>query len=169
MIENIYKWYVLKVQSRHEKAVSERLSQKYEVYIPLYKKKSQWSDRVKIIDTPLFPGYIFIKTDISEKYYILEEKGVISFVEFGRSPAIIHENEITAIRIMLENPQSIKIDDTYSFNEGQKVKVIKGVFSGVTGKIKMLKNKLRIFVLIEQLGKTVSVEVDKDSLEKLPE
>jgi transcription antitermination factor NusG len=169
MNENTNKWYVLRVQSRHEKAVAERLSQKYEVFLPLYKKKSQWSDRVKIIDTPLFPGYLFIKTEISNKYFILETQGVGSFVEFGKFPAVIHENEIEAIKIMLENPQSIRIDDTYSFNEGEKVKVIKGVFNGVTGRIQKLKNKLRIFVQIEQLGKILSVEVDKDVLEKLPD
>ena len=160
-------WYVLRVRPRHERAVEERLSGKYEVFLPQIRKESQWSDRVKIIERPLFPGYLFIKTNIKSKYYILEENGVISFVEFKKKPAVIRNNEIDSIRILLKNTQSLIVDNVRIFSVGEKVRVTKGIFYGLNGYVQQLKNKLRLFVSIEQLGKSISVEVNKDSLEKV--
>ena len=146
------KWYVLKVRPRHEKAIAGRLSNRYEIFLPLLIRKSQWTDRVKTIETPLFPGYMFINLDIKLKHYILEENGVSAFVQFGQKPAILRKHEIDAIKIMLENAETLKVDDAYSFSEGEEVIVVKGVFAGVKGKVKMLKNRSRLFVLIEQIG-----------------
>lgn len=160
------KWYVLKVRSRYEKAVAEEMAKQYEIFLPLIKKRRKWSDRIKIIDAPLFPGYLFVFTDIKQKFYILEIKGVSGFIRFGEKEASIHEKELKALEIMLKEPQSLEVQDTHHFNEGENVKVINGVFAGLTGKVRSLKNKCRLYILIEQLGKLVSVEIDSNAIEK---
>jgi len=160
-------WYVLKVRSRYEKAVAEELAKQYEVFLPLVKKRRKWSDRIKVIDAPLFPGYLFINTDIRQKFYILEIKGVSGFIRFGNKEATIHENELKALEIMLKEPQSLEVQDTYLFSEGQDVKVINGAFAGLKGKVRSIKNKSRLYILIEQLGKLVSVEIDSNAIEKV--
>jgi len=161
------KWYVLKVRPRYEKAIAERLSHKYEIFLPLIKRESQWSDRIKIIESPLFSGYMFIKTDIKMMHFILEENGVSAFVQFGATPAVIRDREIDAIRLLAKNNDTLKVDEGYAFSKGEEVLVKKGVFAGIRGRVNMIKNRSRLFVLIEQLGKIISVEVDMDSLEKV--
>ena len=167
MTEINAKWYVLRVRPRHEKAIAQRLSEKYEVFLPLYLRISQWSDRVKKIETPLFSGYLFIHININQKYYVLEEQGVSSFVQFAGKPAIIHDSELMAIRLMLENVASLKVTDGYSYKKGESVKITQGVFAGAEGKVELTKNKARLFVAIEQLGKIISIEIDQKSLKKL--
>lgn len=161
------KWYVLKVRPRHEKTVAERLTSEYEIFLPLVKITKKWSDRLKVIESPLISGYLFIKTDIKRKHYILAEQGVSCFVEFKRKPAVIRENEINALHVMIENPQTLQVDDGYDYKQGDEIVISRGVFAGIKGRVKLLKNKCRLFVSIEQLGKIVSVEVDKSNLESV--
>ena len=160
------KWYVLRVRPRHEKTIAERLSPKYEVYLPLIKKYNKWSDRIKCVETPLFSGYLFIKTSIKEKYYILENQGVSSFIQFANKPAIIRDQEIRAIQLMLEQPSTLEISDGYAFSKGENIQITRGVFAGVEGKVANIKNRSRLYVAIEQLGKIISVEIDTESIEK---
>ncbi|MBW6458573.1 MAG: UpxY family transcription antiterminator [FCB group bacterium] len=159
-------WYVLRVRPRHEKAVAERLSEKYEVYLPLITDRRKWSDRIKTIEVPLFSGYVFIKTNIKMKFFILEDRAVSHFVQFGNRPAVIREQEILAIRKILSEPASLKVEDGYHFKKGEDVRVSRGVLAGVEGKVLQIKNKNRLYVAIEQLGKIISVEIDTDALEK---
>lgn len=158
------KWYVLRVRPRHEKAIAERLAKKYELFLPLLKKYHKWSDRLKCVETPLFSGYLFIFTSIKNKYFILAEQGVSSFVQFGQQPAVLRINEIESIKKMLSDPSTLKVEDAYSFTKGERIKITRGVFAGIEGKVVQLKNKARLFVAIEQLGKIISVEIDADSL-----
>lgn len=160
------KWYILKVRSRHEKAIAEKVGEKYEIFLPLIKKRRQWSDRIKIIEAPLFPGYLFVFTDIRQKYFILEIDGVSSFVHFGDKEATIREKELSALEIMLKDPKSLEVKDGYCYTEGENVKVLCGAFAGLKGKVRSLKNSKRLYISIEQLGKIVSVEIDSNAIEK---
>lgn len=167
MPESENKWYVLKVRPRHEKTIADRLASEYEIFLPLVKNTRKWSDRIKVIESPLISGYLFIKTDIKRKHYILAEQGVSCFVEFKKKPAVIRENEINALHVMTENPESLQIDDGYDYKQGDEVVINRGAFAGIKGRVKLLKNKCRLFVSIEQLGKIISVEVDKCNLESV--
>ncbi|MCK4813293.1 MAG: UpxY family transcription antiterminator, partial [Candidatus Marinimicrobia bacterium] len=159
------KWYVLRVRPRHEKAVAERLSEKYEIYLPLIKDRRKWSDRMKTVEIPLFSGYLFIKTTVKMKYYILEDRSVGSFVQFGNRPAIIQEKEIFVIRQMLMQPKTLKVENGFLFSKGERIQITRGVFAGIEGQVVNMKNKHRLFVAIEQLGKIISIEIDTESLE----
>jgi hypothetical protein len=54
------KWFALITKPQHEFRVAEglRAASEAEVFLPTYQNKRRWSDRVKILDTPLFPGYV---------------------------------------------------------------------------------------------------------------
>jgi len=59
-------WYALRVRPRFEKMVASTLLMKgYEGFLPLYRKKSRWSDRIKESVLPFFPGYIFCRFDLN--------------------------------------------------------------------------------------------------------
>ena len=91
------KWYALQVRPRFEKIVAVHLQHKgFEDYLPLYRSRRKWSDRVKEIDLPLFPGYIFCKFDVLRRLPILMVPGVMSIVGLGRSPLAVSDDEIAA-------------------------------------------------------------------------
>lgn len=55
-------WFVLQVMSRHERVVDTVLAQHgYEHFLPTCRTRHRWSDRMKVVEQPLFPGYVFCK------------------------------------------------------------------------------------------------------------
>ncbi|MSO23904.1 MAG: hypothetical protein EXQ58_11825 [Acidobacteria bacterium] len=55
-------WYAVYTRSRQERAVKTQLDERaVENFLQTYEKISQWKDRKKLIQVPLFPGYLFVK------------------------------------------------------------------------------------------------------------
>src|ERR1035437_9168849 len=91
----ILPWYALCVRCNAEKNVSLALRGKgYDQYLPLYRKTSNWSDRVKILDLPLFPGYLFCRLDVALRRPVLTIPGVAAIVGFGHAFVPVPEAEI---------------------------------------------------------------------------
>src|ERR1041384_7208080 len=90
-------WYAVQLKTRFEKVVALHLRGKgYEQYLPTYRSRRQWSDRIKEIELPLFPGYIFCKFDVTDRFPLLVIPGVRSVVSFGGAPMAVPEQEIVA-------------------------------------------------------------------------
>src|SRR4051794_32289076 len=63
------KWHLLRTKSRQEKALSANLSrQGVSHYLPLVKQKRTYGHRKTIVETPLFPGYLFLRGTIDDCY-----------------------------------------------------------------------------------------------------
>src|SRR5216684_1011727 len=78
-------WFALQVRARHEMGVAQHLcSRGYDWFLPLYKCRKRWSDRMKEVETPLFPGYLFCRFDPQERLPILTSPGVIQVVVYNR-------------------------------------------------------------------------------------
>src|SRR5207247_1525954 len=79
----------------------------YEEYLPMYRSRRRWSDRVKEIQLPLFAGYIFCKFDVMHGLPIVVTPGVISIVGYEKMPLAIPEQEITAVQRIVNSPYAI--------------------------------------------------------------
>src|SRR3974390_385937 len=92
-------WYALQTRARHEKAVASYLRlQGIEEFLPLYKSRREWSDRVRVVELPLFGGYIFCRLDPKSIVSVLNTPGVIHVLSYGTEPAAVPDGEIEAIR-----------------------------------------------------------------------
>src|SRR5579859_2892809 len=79
-----YPWFALQVRMRHEALVTAHLNGKgYEWFLPLYKSRKRWSDRVKETELPLFPGYLFCRFDPQNRLPILKTPGVTQIVGYN--------------------------------------------------------------------------------------
>lgn len=158
-------WFAVQVTPRHEKKVDIIFGvRSYEHFLPLYLARRKWSDRVKIIEEPLFPGYVFVKTRRSLVGSLLALPGVIRIVSFSGMPCPIPEEEIKALQLIYQSKR-----DVCSFpylNTGQKVRIISGPLCGVTGIITKWKKRDRLIITLEAIVKSISIEVD--GLEVLP-
>src|SRR5436305_785209 len=82
-----YLWYAVYVRSKHEKTVADALSLKgYECMLPTYREQRKWSDRTKVLELPLFPGYVFSRFDVELRLPVLTVPGVISITGAGKIP-----------------------------------------------------------------------------------
>ncbi len=99
-----HSWYGLRTKSRFEKAAAASLAYKgYQYYLPTYRSRRRWSDRMTEVQAPLFPGYVFCRFDVSQRLPILVIPGIVSVVGIGREPASIPDEEIAAIETVLRS------------------------------------------------------------------
>src|SRR5215831_8282425 len=97
-------WYALRVKSRCEKMVSTMAQNKgFQAFLPVYQSRRRWSDRVKSVEFPLFPGYVFCWLNPQNRLPLLTIPGALHFVGVGRAPAPIDDAEIAAIQSAVQS------------------------------------------------------------------
>ena len=70
----------------------------------VYRSQRRWSDRVKQLDLPIFPGYLFCRLDVQDRLLpVLSTPAVISIVGAGKKPIPVAEEEISSIRAILQS------------------------------------------------------------------
>lgn len=147
-------WYVLYTAPRAEKQVKENLETKGTIcYLPLHRSPRVWSDRVKIVDIPLFSSYIFVKCTVNELFLLIRINGVVRIVYYDGKPAIVRESEIDAVRQFIDQAKE------KTLCTGDEVKILTGSMKKRCGKIIKIKKKY-ILLHIEQLAATVCVNTE---------
>lgn len=154
-------WYALRVKSNFERVAATILEGKnVDVFLPTWRTRTRWSDRMKEIDSPLFPGYVFCRFDVNSRLPILTTSGVLSIVGNGRIPASIAEQEISAIQAV---SRSGLASMPWPFlRVGQRVVVRKGPLAGMEGILLSLPNRYRIVISISLLQRSIATEIDAD-------
>ena len=163
-------WYVLHTKSRFENVVNDGLINKsIEVFLPKVKVRSKRRDRKAIIQVPLFPGYLFVKTDLNpyEHIEIVRTTGAVRIIGNKDGPVAVPEVNIESLKIMVAGNNSVTTGTR--LRKGDIVMVIDGPFAGVTGTFIRYKGKERVVVYIEALGQFASVEVSEEDVEIIPE
>ena len=152
-------WYALRVRTTHEKRIAQLLELKgYQQFLPLYRVRRRWSDRVKEVEQPLFPGYLFCRFDSHSRAGILKTDGVALIVGIGCVPAPIDEAEIRAIQQAVGSGFEVR---PHAFlTAGQRVRIESGPFEGVEGRIVEIRSRHRLVLAIGLLQRAISVEID---------
>lgn len=151
---NSTQWYVLYTAPRAEKQVKERLEAKgVECWLPLHRTPRVWSDRVKMVDIPLFSSYIFVRCSDPVLRTLIQVYGVSRIVYYNGKPALVRQQEIDAIKAFLDQASE------HPLVAGEEVEILCGAMKHVSGKIKKIK-KNHLLLYLEQLGATVCVKLD---------
>ena len=158
------RWFALYTASRHEKRVAQHLSQReIEFYLPLYKSERKWSDGSRVtLDLPLFPGYLFIHIQRSERSRVLGVPGALAVVGgTGGEPACLPDATIHALRSGLEarpaRPHPL-------LTAGQRVRIRSGALAGFEGIVARNKNIFRVVLTVEHIMQSYAVEVAVEDL-----
>jgi transcription antitermination factor NusG len=114
--------------------VRQQLCQKQiEVFLPTVKRWSRWTNRRKLIEWPLFPGYCFARFDPIERLSVLNCVGVLGIVSFEGRPAAVPDHEVRSIQLLVES--EAEYDACVAPAEGTVVEVIRGPLRGVVGRL----------------------------------
>ncbi len=162
----IRKWYAVYTKPRWEKKVYRLLQEKgMESYCPLNKVHRKWSDRIKIVEEPLFKSYVFVKVNEDEKTPVRMTDGVVNFVYWLGKPAIIKDKEIEIIKRFLDEYDNVEVNRLDIAPE-TKVKIKSGALMDKEGTVlRVLKN--RVEVVIESIGYSLVVYIDKSKVAML--
>jgi transcription antitermination factor NusG len=151
-------WFAIRVKSRCEWAVGDSLRQKgYEEFLPLYWSRRRWSDRVKLLQMPLFSGYLFCRFSLSERVPILSTPGVVLIVGSGKTPLPIDASEVEAIRTAVNSGQ--KILPWPHLEIGRRVRIEEGSLRGLEGTLLRFKGANHLILGVQLLQRAVAVEV----------
>jgi len=154
-----FPWFALQVRARYEQGVADHLNGKgYELFLPLYKCRKRWSDRVKEVEVPLFPGYLFCRLNPQDRLPILKTPGVIQVVGSNRIPAAVDEHEIQAIQAMVAS--GIPNQPWPFLATGDRVRIESGPLSGLEGILVEFKGNHRLVLSVTLLQRSVAVEID---------
>jgi transcription antitermination factor NusG len=152
-------WYALRTKSRHEKLVRDQLDkQGIERLLPTVKRLSQWKDRKKEVEVPLFSGYCFVRFSQQEKMPVQKTTGVVEIVGSGSRPEPIPEQEIEALRRLMTSV--LPYDSHPYLHEGMQVEVVRGPLQGVHGILLRKEKRHRLVIGVRLIQQAAAVEID---------
>jgi transcription antitermination factor NusG len=161
-------WYALQVRSRKEGYVaSQIMGQGYECLLPTYKSVRKWSDRVKEVEQPLFPGYLFCRFDFQNRRPVITTPGVLQIVGYGRTAISVSDEEIQSLQLAVSSGMP---KQPWPFLEvGQRVRVNYGTLSGLEGILVNVKGNQRVILSVTLLQRSVAMEVETSWLSVVKE
>ena len=153
------RWYALRTRSRYEKIVRDQLtSQGIDSLLPTVKRLSQWKDRKKEIEVPLFSGYCFVRFAEDHKLPVLKTIGVVHIVGAGHNPEPVADGEIAALRTLMASV--LPYDSHLYLHEGMMVEVIRGLLQGVRGILLRKGKRHRLVLGVRLIQQAAAVEID---------
>jgi transcription antitermination factor NusG len=162
-------WYALRIRSNQEKVVTSILESKgYESFLPLYRSTRRWSDRVKQLDLPVFPGYLFCRLDLNDTWMpVLTTPGVIAIAGVGKQPVPVSDEEIDAVHMVIRS--GLAAMPWSSLAVGGKVLVERGPLAGVEGIAINVDDRCKLVVSINLLQRALAVEIDRSWVRPITE
>lgn len=164
-----YKWYAVYTRSRAEKKALKFLEDYgVEAYLPIIRKYRKWSDRVKAVDVPLLPSYIFVKVSEKEYYDVLNSSYVVCYITFEGKAAPIPENQINNLRLICgsEGYESVEVEEL-DFQPGEHIMITHGDFAGFKGEIVYEKSSTKLVVRLENLTCSIVVVLSAAMVDKI--
>lgn len=157
-------WYAVFTVPKNEKSVLKHLAlRNVESFLPTYETVHSWKNRQRIqITLPLFPSYLFVHIDPSERIKVLQSPGVLHIVGNGRNHIPLDPAEMAFLRWGFCGR---KLEPYRELVVGQKVRIKTGVMEGLVGTLVRKNASLRFVLTLNLINQHASVEIDADYLE----
>lgn len=161
-------WYALQVRSRKESFIAAELEAKgFQCFLPKYTSVRRWSDRVKELEQPLFPGYLFCRFELAKRRPLLLTQGVVQIVGTGRLPAPLDDSEISSLQLAVAS--GLPRQPWPYLEAGSRVKLQHGNLAGLEGIFVNFKGNHRVVLSVTLLQRSVALEVDLSWVVAVPE
>src|SRR5437879_7368863 len=152
-------WYAAYTRAQHEKTVAAELGMReVEHFLPLYGSVRRWKDRRVTLESPLFPGYVFVRLALRERLRVLQIPSVVRLVGFNGQPAALPDTEMEIMRSGLS--QSSGAEPHPFLTVGRHVRITGGPFAGLEGVLRRKKSGMRVVVSLGLIQRSVAVDVD---------
>lgn len=161
------KWYAIYTRARAEKLVYQRLvEEEVETFLPLQKTFRVWSDRKKLVEKPLLPSYIFVRTNKKNFPKVYKINGVVKFVSFEGNPVSIPQRQIDNLRLLINSNAEIEVSSE-KFATGDNVEVVSGSLTGLTGELIRIGSRNRVVIRIDRLDQNLILKIPRTFLRKI--
>ena len=153
-------WHLIYTRPNHEKKVTIQLQEKkIATYLPLLKVERIWSDRVKVMQQPVFPSYVFVYLNNPNEYYeAIRTEGSCYYVKSGTKVALMSNDEINCIKLMEAQGENMEVAGN-NFQIGQQMTIRNGPLRGLTCEVIQHKGKNRILVRVSILQRSLLADI----------
>jgi len=152
-------WYAAYTRAQHEKRVAAELGMRdVEHFLPLYSSVRRWKDRRVQLESPLFPGYVFVRLALRDRLSVLQIPSVVRVVGFNGQPTALPDTEMEIMRSGLS--QSLRVEPHPFLTVGRQVRITGGPFAGLEGVLSRKKSGTRVVVSLGLIQRSVAVDVD---------
>ena len=153
-------WFALRVREKMRVITEERVVHFVaNVFSPTTSTVKQWSDRKKVIKTPVFPGYLFAQFEMDKRADVLKVLGIMDVVRVGNRPAEVDPDEIAALQRAFA--AEIPVEPLEQLMPGQRVRVTAGPMRGVEGTLAVVKSEMKLVLAVTMMNRSVAVEIDQ--------
>jgi len=161
-----HRWFAVRVRSNFERMTAVHLRHRgYQEFVPTYSVRSRWSDRVKSVEKPLFPGYVFCSLDPDRRLPVLATPGVLHILGIGKEPVPVDEREIEAVWKTVRSGLLVRPQPFLEI--GERVIVEAGPLAGVEGIITQFKGSYRLAVSVTLLQRSIVAEIEREWIRPL--
>lgn len=178
MSEDEMRWYIIHTYSGYEEKVKENLEQRFvalgkadllgQVLIPTESVMEMKNGKKVVTTKKLFPGYIYVRLQLTDDgWHVVKNTPRVTGFVGGRNPSPLSDEEMETILNQVQQAQE-KPKPKYTFETGEKVKIIAGPFSnfiGAVDEINQDKGTLKVMVTI--FGRSTPVELGFHEVEKI--
>ena len=155
-----WSWFAILVRTGREKTATLLLENAgYECFLPVSRSMRRWSDRTKLIEVPLFPGYLFCRMNPHNRLTVLMTPGVIQIVGVGKTPIPVEEEEIAVIQ-RVQSSGVLAMPWPY-MQVGNVAQILEGPLRGLTGIVVKIKSGVKLVLSVSLLQRSVAVEVER--------
>lgn len=161
-------WYLINTKpNAHSLAIQNLKRQGYEVFLPLMIKTSKRRGKFVNSETPLFPGYLFIGTKLSQIPWqsINATRGVSKAVNLDGQYRAVDNQIIDGIRSRCNHNDVFKTVD--KITSGDRVKIEKGPFMDFICNVDKIAADQRAWLLIDILQQKIRAKISMDDLSKI--
>ena len=166
MAEEAQNWYALSTRARHEKIVAQRLDQVgITTFLPLFTEVRHWSDRRKLVEFPLFGGYVFAKLSPTAggRLKALRINGVSSLLGARGEGTPIPDEQIATVRRLLE--ERLGWHAHPFLKVGQRVRICNGVLRGIEGILVSRRGTSTLVVSVDVIHRSVAFSIEGYDIE----
>ena len=161
------KWYAVYTKPRWEKKIHALLQKKgIESYCPLNKVRRQWSDRIKVVEEPLFKSYLFVRVEENLMTEVRYVDGVLNYVYWNGKPAVVKDNEIIEIKKFMSEYEDVEVR-AIDVRPADEVVINAGVMVGASGRVLRVFGNNTVEVRIDSLGFILTAKFDKKNIVKI--
>lgn len=165
-------WFALLTRSNFEQTVYTSIcKKKIDAFLPRARKPSKRKDRKLMIETPLFPGYVFVKSTRApaDQLPVLKTLGAVRLLGNSAGPIPVPEHQIESLKRLTSVAQDLVTGSIIELKKGDPVIILEGPMAGLKGDFFEHKGRGRVIIKVDLLGRYAGVEVDSAMVEKIPD
>jgi transcription antitermination factor NusG len=122
-----------------------------------------------MVETPLFPGYVFVQSTFepADQLNILKTVGAVRLLGNRTRALPVPDSQIESLKILTSANIDLITGTSVRLKKGDLVMIMEGPMAGVKGEYIMHKGKGRVFIKIDALKQFAGFEVSEDNIEKV--